>query len=584
MSNNLNLSLTLRAVDHLTAPLRRINSQIETLQAPVRNLGSTLNRSLQLTGLTQIKAGLAGIGREVGALTFKLTAMGLASGYAFKHMFIDTAAEFEGYKITLETFYGTSQKAQGALDWVSSFAASTPYQLGEVTKGFIELKSFGLDPIQGSLKAAGDAAAAMGKPLEMATNTLASALRGQADMLDNFGIFGRIEKDMMVFDWVDNAGKKFHKEVNKTNRDQIAKTITGIWQQKFGGSMDRLSQGFTGIVSNIQDNITRLSVKVMEGGGSFSFLKDELQKVLDTLNYLQTPEGLKETEQWGVKLRKVLGDIKAFAGEAWGKINQMADAVGGFGNLAKLLFGGIAAIMAGPLLMAITSTIGALVTLTTVLLANPLVLAIGLMAAAVFLLHKNWDAVVAGIKDGIIFLKDLLVNGLMSAIDGVTGGIKLALAAIVDGVSSVARAIANVAQFKNPFAGGEAMFPMPTEPQANSQAPGRSAAKAPIIPIDPMLSIDLGKPASPITTGKPANPVMMGKPVDPVAMGKPVAPIVMAAPVAPLARRAPDKVDVGGLLHIKIDSPTPVKVASMKSNDPRQTINVDAGPTMAGTR
>ncbi|WP_031438172.1 phage tail tape measure protein [Methylobacter tundripaludum] len=44
------------------------------------------------------------------------------------------------------------------------------------------------------------------------------------------------------------------------------------------------------------------------------------------------------------------------------------------------------------------------------------------------------------------------------------------------------------------------------------------------------------------------------------------------------------KIDTGGELHIKIDSPTPVKVASMKSNDPRQTINVDAGPTMAGTR
>jgi hypothetical protein len=568
MSGDLKLSVILRAVDHLSAPLNNLNARLEAMQGPTRRLGSALNNSLRLTGVSQITRGLRNVGSEVGSLAVKLTALGGVAGFAFKRMFIDTAAEFENYKITLETFYGTSEKAQGAMDWVSGFAASTPYQLGEVTKGFIELKSFGLDPTSGALKAAGDAAAAMGKPLDMATNTLASALRGQAEMLDNFGIFGRIEKDMMVFDWVDKAGKKFHKEVNKTNRDEIAKTITGIWQQKFGGSMDRLSHGFTGIMSNIQDNFTRLAVKVMESGGSFSFLKDELQKVLDKLNYLQTPEGLKETEKSAVKLRKALGEIKAFAKEAWKGINKLADAVGGFGNLAKLVFGGIALVMTGPLLLAIYSVTAAIGTMTLAMMANPALLAIGLMSAAVLLLWKNWDGVVGGFKQGINDIKNWFAVDLMAGINSFVDGVKSAFSLLWDAITGIGRAIKSVMQFKNPFSGGELMFPMP------DGAPG--AAGTPGTPGTPGVPGTAGAPGVPGTAG--ALPTL-GAPVALPALGKPLALVPSKSQPA-----SNQKIDTGGTINLKIDSATPVKVTSMKTNDPRQIMNVDAGLTMAGAR
>ena len=554
MSTNLNLSVILRAVDHLSGPLRQMNSQLAAMQAPVRNLGAALNQSMQLTGITRMRDGLAGIGREARSLGFKLMAMGGTVGYGFKKMFVDTAAQFETFKITLMTFYDTSEKADAAMEWISAFAAKTPYELAEVTQGFIELKAFGLDPISGAMKAAGDAAAGMGKPLSEATRTLASAMRGQAEMLDNFGIFGRIEKNKMIMEGVYKDGKKFKYAIDKQNRELIASTIVTIWSKKYGDSMDRLSAGWKGTASNIADSFTRLSNKLMTSGGAFAFLEDELKGFLARIEYFQTPEGLKETAIYGAKLKEMLKAIKAYAGEAWVELNKLKASVGGWGNLAKLAFGSVALIMAGPLLLAITNVAAGMIMLASAFAANPVLLAVGLMVAAVVMLWKNWNQVVEGFNTGINAIKKWLTEGLMTAIDNVVGGIKLAFSAIVDGVAGVGRAIANIAQLKSPFSGGQPMFPSvsPTD----SRAPNAQN-------IFPSTSSAMGMPVSLISSASPRKADMGSAEVYGI-LGN-------------------FKIDTGGELKITIDDQR-TRVSSLKSNDPRQTINVDTGAAMVHAR
>lgn len=485
MSGNLSLSLIVKMVDGATAPLRRLNDQIAAMQAPARRFSAEMNRTMNLVGVNKMREGLRGIGHELTGLAFKMTALTGAMGYAFKTQFIDTAAEFEKYKTVLMTFYGTADKAQSAMDWVSDFAAKTPYELGEVTQGFIELKSFGLDPTKGALKATGDAAAGMGKPLEMAANTLASALRGQAEMLDNFGIFGRIEKDKMILEWVDNAGKKFKKAINKQNRDLIATTITAIWNQKYGGSMDRLSTTWIGVISNISDQWTRLTNKIMTSGGGFEKLKAILNSLLDRLNYLQTPEGMKQLEGYSEQLAQAIDAISASLNDAWSKLKAFSESVGGFGNLAKIVFGAIAAIMAGPLLLAVTQLVQGFALLAAAMLANPAVAVITALAVAIGLLIKNWDNLKASV-----------------------GGYVDKFFQIMDGV--------------------------------------------------PMF------PALPATA--------------------PAAPI--AAPLAPpmqtiSGEKSVAKIDTGGELKITVDDQR-TRISGVKTNDPRQKINIDHGPIMNG--
>jgi tape measure domain-containing protein len=597
--NNLNLSLTLRAVDHLTAPLRRINSQIETLKAPVRNFGQELSKSLHLTGLTQVREGLAGIGREAVALTFKLAAMGGAAGFAFKNMFIDPTAEFENLAVSLEAVEGSAEKGKKAMAWITDFAKTTPLELDTTTKAYTMLKNAGINPMNGSLMALVDSNAKInGSQENMIEITRQLGQAWMKNKLQQEEVNVLTERGAKVVPLLAKAMGKNDTAImamigkGKIGRKEIALLIEAMGKDA-AGAAEKQSRTWTGMMSTLTDTWKGTVNKLMTSSGSFDFLKGKLDAFIKRLDFLQTPEGMKEIDAYGKKLYDTLAAIADFSGQAWAKINQLAQTVGGFGNLAKIAFAAIAAMMAGPLLLAITSVISGMVTLTTVLLANPLVLAVGLIAAAVFLLWKNWDAVVEGVSNGINTIKELLVGGLMSAIDGVTGGIKLALAAIVDGVLGVIRAFANLAQFKNPFSGSEPMFVMPAIPQPTSQASGSPALNAPVKAVSPFVSLDMnkpvapvamGKPAAPVTVGKPVEPVATGKPVAPVATGKPIAPIALGKPVPPLARREADKVDVGGLLHIKIDAPAPVTVTSMKTNDSRMNLNVDSGLIMTGAR
>jgi tape measure domain-containing protein len=635
MNSNLNLSLTLRAVDHLTAPLRRINSQIETLKAPVRNFGQELSKSLHLTGLTQVREGLAGIGREAGALTFKLAAMGGAAGFAFKNMFIDVAAEYENLAVSLEAVEGSAEKGKKAMAWIADFAKTTPLELDTTTKAYTMLKNAGINPMNGSLMALVDSNAKINGSQENMieiTRQLGQAWMKNKLQMEEVNVL--TERGTKVVPLLAKAMGKNEAAImamiskGKIGRKEIALLIEAMGKDA-AGAAEKQSRTWTGMMSTLTDTWKGTVNTLMTSSGSFDFLKGKLDAFIKRLDFLQTPEGMKEIDAYGKKLYATLEAIANFSGQAWEKINQLAQAVGGFGNLAKIAFGTIAAVMAGPLLLAITSVVGGLATLTTVMLANPLVLAIGLMSAAVYLLWKNWDAVVAGFKTGIDSVKNWFAVDLMAAIDHVFNGIKSGFSAFIDGIVGIDRAIKNIMRLKSPFSGGEPMFAMPEAPQSTSQASERPAVRAPVKPISPFVSLDvdkpvapvamgkpvepvamgkpvepvaMGKPVAPVAMGKPVEPVAMGKPVEPVAMGKPVAPVAMGKPVAPvamgkpvtpialgkpvptLARREADKVDVGGLLHIKIDQDGQAKVTSMKTNDPRMNYNVDAGLTMPGAR
>ena len=60
---------------------------------------------------------------------------------------LKTAADFETLQTSLNTaFQGNEQAAKSAFEQINKFAASTPFQVSEITDAFIKLKNLGLDP------------------------------------------------------------------------------------------------------------------------------------------------------------------------------------------------------------------------------------------------------------------------------------------------------------------------------------------------------------------------------------------------------------------------------------------------------
>src|SRR5574343_136750 len=68
---------------------------------------------------------------------------------------IRTNANFESLTKSLESAMGSAEAGKAAFDTIEKFAASTPYDLNQVTEGFIKLKNLGLDPSEEALTSYG---------------------------------------------------------------------------------------------------------------------------------------------------------------------------------------------------------------------------------------------------------------------------------------------------------------------------------------------------------------------------------------------------------------------------------------------
>ena len=530
MQNNLNLTITLRAINHLTAPLQRLNNQLQELQAPVKNLGLALNTSLQLTGLKSIGEGLNGLKNEAAALTVKLTALASAVGFAFNHMFINVAAEYENLRVSLESIEGGAEKGQQAMAWITDFAKKTPLELDTTTRAYIRLKNAGIDPTNGSLMALVDANAKLNgnqeNMLEITNQVSQSWMKNKLQMEEvriiterGIPVIGLLAKTMHKSETaiIDMMGK------GKLGRKEIKLLFAAI-SEYANGAAEKQSRTWTGMLSTLSDTWKGFVDVLMNSDGAFSFLKTNLDAVINKLAYLQTPEGMKDIEVYGKKLRIVLEKIVYIAGKGQEKINQLSTAVGGFENLAKLALIGVAAVMAGPLLLAITNVAAGLAIVTSVFMANPILLAISAIGLAITGVILNWD-----------ILKDRFLTGIENITRWLKEGILLTLEAAVDGLTGIVRIIKDIFPTSFSF----------NAPESNPAPSSRTHSS-------------LLNPAS----GKPVTPIFGNK-----------LPLVTGGNST--------KTNIGGSLDIKITSDRQVKVTNAKSYSPLVPINVDSGLYMA---
>jgi len=75
---------------------------------------------------------------------------------------LNTGSRFETLKVQLEAVMGTVEGGEAAFAWIKEFAKNTPLQLDGVTKAFVKMKAFGLDPMDGTMQKLTDVAAKMG--------------------------------------------------------------------------------------------------------------------------------------------------------------------------------------------------------------------------------------------------------------------------------------------------------------------------------------------------------------------------------------------------------------------------------------
>ncbi|MCY4588322.1 MAG: tape measure protein [Bryobacterales bacterium] len=366
---DLKTSIVIRAVDKLTAPIKRINAANGRLRDRLgavtaaangagratgklaerqRNLRKRIGASTE--GVTRQTRALRGLSGAFGGAAMASRNLGLLAGgiaYGFKRTFIDTAASFERFETVLKTIEGSGEKARQSMDWISNFAVTTPFELDQVSDAFVKLRAYGLDPTDGLLRDLGDASAAMGKPLMQAVETIADAVTGENERLKEFGIKARaVEGGRFRYEYTVDGETRFA-EAMADDRAGIERTLREIFADRgFTGSMEEQSKTFSGLVSNLMDQWTRFQQMVMKSG-AFEYLKDRLGALLDKINEMAADGSLQEFAerigrglvgafQWAEQTIKDLWPWVLRIGEA---LAWAADKLGGWGNLALTLSG-----------------------------------------------------------------------------------------------------------------------------------------------------------------------------------------------------------------------------------------------------
>ncbi|GGD41853.1 tape measure protein [Aureimonas glaciei] len=431
------VDVVLSVVDRITAPINAIQRRIDRLTAPVRRVAKVIGDMGRAAGIDKLASrfshlgsSVANVGRHVSTLALGfggLFALGAGAGLS---QFISVNSEFEKFGTVLETVLGSADKAQSSLAWISEFAAKTPYDLAGVTEAFVKLTSYGIKPIDGALLSAGNAAAAMGKPLNQAVEALADAMTGENERLKEFGITTEKIGDRIKYNWVEN-GKQMTAFAQKNSRKQIEAVITGIWNRQYSGAMDKLSKTWEGMTSNLGDQWTRFMLKIGDAGAfknlegiledvlkwfdrmsasgnldvwaksisdSISGVADEFRKFLlgydvvgDSLkDSFHVPGFLDEFPRHLKNFTTTLGDLATGLKDFYATIKPAIDFVGGPGNAALIAMG---AITFGPLLASLAS-LGVAFAGLLLAVSAPVWAVLGVLAllgGAVYVLYQKWD-------------------------------------------------------------------------------------------------------------------------------------------------------------------------------------------------
>jgi Mg2+ and Co2+ transporter CorA len=210
-------------------------------------------------GMDRMRTSTSGLRRQVGALRNNMLLVSFAIGgvAVVINRFVQAASGFEDVKTRLVGLTGGVDKANEAFKRFNAVAATTPFQLQDVVNAGAQLEAFGVNS-KATLSAVTDLAAFMGTTATEAANALGRAFAGgvgAADILRDKGIRQIIQDSQGIEDITKLTLPQF--------RVALIASLTDP-DGRIAGSAERMSETFSGSVSNMRDALTRVSASVGE--------------------------------------------------------------------------------------------------------------------------------------------------------------------------------------------------------------------------------------------------------------------------------------------------------------------------------
>jgi tape measure domain-containing protein len=252
-------------------------------------------------GLASTKEKLSAFGQGFQQLqsmaTVALAAVGTAivgSATAVATTGIQFDALKESANTAFTTMIGSGTGAKIMLDQLQAFAQKTPFEFPDLIRASQRLMAMGFQASQviPQLTAIGDAVAAMGGSAEMVDRvTLAIGQMNAKGKASGEEMRQLTEAGIPVWQMLaDKIGVTVPEAMQKVSDGAVGAGVAidaineGI-ESRFGGMMDKQSQTWNGIISNIKDGFTQLSGTIMQP--FFDAAKEKLAGVATALGILQ---------------------------------------------------------------------------------------------------------------------------------------------------------------------------------------------------------------------------------------------------------------------------------------------------------
>ncbi len=360
-----------------------------------------------ITGLTKKLIALGGTYLGINAI--KNAIMGL----------INTGSRFEDMSVQINTLMGSIEEGEKATAWIKDFATKTPADIEGITQGFIKLKAFGIDPMNGSYQSIIDQTSKLGFSQEKMEGVILAL--GQAwtkQKLQGEEALQLIERGVPVWDLLAEATGRTAVELQEmASKGQLGRKEIELLMKAMGenskGAADEAMKTWTGLVSNLKDMWLNF-VNDISKSGFLDYMKEQLEALITQIKALAADGTLKrwakEISDGLIKVANGFKSVIQFTIEWSTQLGYLAAAIVG---LKLLAFGKTVWGVAKGMKAAAVST-AAMSTATT---------GMGTAAAAA---GKGWGWLAGALK-GLKSIGGLLVSGgrLLTGVGLLAAAVKL---------------------------------------------------------------------------------------------------------------------------------------------------------------
>lgn len=426
------LGLVLSFTDNATSG---INSAVESLG----NLTTTAERACGSLNNLSSTVSLSALSVVAGQLGNSFTNMGSSILGMFQSVLgqvQDTGSEFQSLRITLNALLKDTNKAEDAMSKLMNFAATTPFEINDLTGIFTTITANGLD----------------------AFKTLKGATTGfEENLMSAIGDLMAFRPDVPAQQWGVAIRNAFSGEV-RSLKNALDINVNDMLGRKFGASGD-IAQDFMDLadalgvaglmqsnmgtlsqtLSNVSDQFTRIKLAIADTG-VFDKLQDAVITVANALGEIQGDTLVNFANSVGEALQFVMTPITKFTKKLADLIRGVTKFVSQNPKLTKLVttvaaLSGALLVISGTALKAISSlaglcivfqtfhkSFGTMVSAFKLGVANMLstLLPLALTFAA---LTFAWRTDFAGIKTMTTSFVSNLVNSFRTAREAVSGSV-----------------------------------------------------------------------------------------------------------------------------------------------------------------